>query len=122
MIWGNSAGIGFATVQRRSKAGHHTISLARSMPSGEFPEDVMSVNLADSVATGDAIKQILNNNQIDGVVNNVGSVRSAALGNVAFSDDAAFITGQTLFVAGGEYWSFKCVKDFPASYSSRAAT
>lgn len=86
IVTGGTKGIGFATVQRLINAGHHTISLARSKPSNEFPGDFVSVDLADTAATGDVIEQILDNNQIDGVVNNVGLVRPAAIGEVEFAD------------------------------------
>jgi len=85
MITGASKGIGLATAKRLAAAGHQSIGFARTEPD-DYPGDFHQVDLSDEQATGQAIEKAIAGRQIDGVVNNVGLVRGAALGDITHQD------------------------------------
>lgn len=82
VVTGGTKGIGLATVRRLTAAGHHTVAMARSAPAQPIPGEFVAVDLADPDATDQAIRDVLRQQSIDGVVNNVGLVNPAPLGSV----------------------------------------
>jgi NAD(P)-dependent dehydrogenase (short-subunit alcohol dehydrogenase family) len=89
LISGASKGIGLATARRLSLNGHYPVGLARTQPS-EFPGEFIPVDLTDPAATTKAAAEALENGPVDGLVNNVGVVRPAYLGDVNL-DDLAYV-------------------------------
>lgn len=86
VITGATKGIGLALAKRRAAVGDHVIGLARSKTS-DFPGDIVEVDLADASATEQAAQEILSRfGGIHSLVNNVGLVRSAKLGEVKLED------------------------------------
>jgi NAD(P)-dependent dehydrogenase (short-subunit alcohol dehydrogenase family) len=68
--------------------GHHPIGIARTAPP-EFPGTFITADLADREQTADALTELLTAGPVDALVNNVGLVRPAMLGNVDLDDLAA---------------------------------
>lgn len=86
VITGATKGIGLALAKRRAAAGDHVIGMARSKTS-DFPGDIVEVDLADSNATEQAAQEILSRaGSVQHLVNNVGLVRPAKLGEVKLED------------------------------------
>jgi NAD(P)-dependent dehydrogenase (short-subunit alcohol dehydrogenase family) len=69
VVTGGTKGIGLATVRRLTAAGHHTVAMARSAPAQPIPGEFVAVDLADPDATDQAIRDVLRQQSIDGVVN-----------------------------------------------------
>ncbi|MEK6421285.1 MAG: SDR family oxidoreductase [Burkholderia gladioli] len=80
LVTGASKGIGLALARRLVQAGHHVVGLARGP--GEFPGELVSVDLADPAATDAALRALAERHAFDGVINNVGLVRPQKLGEV----------------------------------------
>lgn len=86
VITGATKGIGRALAERRAAAGDHVIGLARTK-SGDFPGDLVEVDLAEEVATEQVALDILRRfGSVHHLVNNVGLVRPAKLGDVKTRD------------------------------------
>lgn len=83
LITGASKGIGLALSHRLAKQGHTIVGIARNASEG-FPGELHSFDLADP-ASGDRLAAIVRATEVDGVVNNVGLVRAAPLGDIAVS-------------------------------------
>lgn len=81
LITGASKGIGLALAERLIRNGHQVVGLARG-PAPHFPGTLLSVDLADTRATDDALADLTARFRFDGVVNNVGLVRPQRLGQV----------------------------------------
>jgi 3-oxoacyl-[acyl-carrier protein] reductase len=81
LITGASKGIGLALSHRLAGQGHAAIGIARHA-SDEFPGAFHSLDLAEP-ASGDRLAAIIREASVDGIVNNVGLVRAAPLGDIA---------------------------------------
>lgn len=81
LITGASKGIGRALSHRLAAAGHKVIGVARNADPG-FPGILVPIDLTDPVATEHALTKLRSEHVIDGVVNNVGFIELAPLGNI----------------------------------------
>lgn len=80
LITGASKGIGLALSQRLASEGHTIVGIARNASEG-FPGAFYPLDLADP-ASGDKLAAITREAEVDGIVNNVGLVRAAPLGDI----------------------------------------
>jgi 3-oxoacyl-[acyl-carrier protein] reductase len=85
LITGASKGIGLATARLLQAQGQQPVGIARSAPEG-FPGQFIAADLADVEATGRAADEALRTGPVDALVNNVGMVRPAMLGDVDLGD------------------------------------
>lgn len=85
LITGASKGIGRALSDKLAHAGHHVIGVARGADPG-FPGTLVSIDLSDRRATGEAFADLARDHAFDGVVNNVGLARLAPLGRIDLDD------------------------------------
>src|SRR5262249_15971531 len=85
LVTGASKGIGRALSQRLSDDGHHVVGVARGADLS-FPGTLVSIDLNDSEATGEAFKELAQRFDFDGVVNNVGLVRLHHIGKIDLVD------------------------------------
>jgi len=85
LITGASKGIGLSTSLILAEQGHTVLGIARKSPE-KFPGKFFSVDLADKVQSSKALREIIGEFQPDGIVNNVGLVRPAALEQVTQDD------------------------------------
>jgi NAD(P)-dependent dehydrogenase (short-subunit alcohol dehydrogenase family) len=81
LITGASQGIGLALAQRLAGQGHRVLGLARNAPP-RFPGEFHALDLADPAAA-ERLAAIVRTGEVDGVINNVGLVRAAPLGDIA---------------------------------------
>ncbi|GAA4863412.1 SDR family oxidoreductase [Pseudonocardia benzenivorans] len=116
LITGASKGIGRSVAERLAATGHRPMGIARRAPA-DFPGEFHVADLADREATAAALEAVVSGGTVDAVVNNVGLVALALLGSIdldlgvpdelaaaicfLLSEDAGFITGQTIRVDGG---------------------
>lgn len=82
LITGASKGIGRALSERLAAAGDHVVGIARNADDASFPGTLVSVDLGDRAATAKALRELTTRHAFDGVVNNVGYVRLARLGEL----------------------------------------
>ncbi|SON57752.1 3-oxoacyl-[acyl-carrier-protein] reductase FabG [Hartmannibacter diazotrophicus] len=81
LITGASKGIGLALANRLAARNHTVIGIARN-PNDAFPGPLHTLDLSDRSANED-LARIVKDSNVDGVVNNVGLVRAAPLGDIA---------------------------------------
>jgi NAD(P)-dependent dehydrogenase (short-subunit alcohol dehydrogenase family) len=85
LITGASKGIGRALAEQLAGEGHTPVGIARSAPQS-FPGEFHEADLADRAATDQVLREVMGAGPVDAVVNNVGMVRPAPVGEVALSD------------------------------------
>jgi NADP-dependent 3-hydroxy acid dehydrogenase YdfG len=85
LITGATKGIGRALSRRLTDAGHHVVGIARGKDA-DFPGTLVSMDLNDTKASGDAIADLTRRYSFDGVVNNVGSARLHPVGEIDLGD------------------------------------
>jgi len=78
VVTGASRGIGLATANRLLGAGHKVIGVARSVPEG-FSGEFIQSDLSDERSTARLLKRLKDRYQVDGIVNNAGSVHPGSL-------------------------------------------
>lgn len=81
LITGASKGIGLALAHRLAARNHTVIGIARN-PTDAFPGQLHTLDLSERSAN-DELARIVKESNVDGVVNNVGLVRAAPLGDIA---------------------------------------
>ncbi|MET3444697.1 SDR family oxidoreductase [Ralstonia sp. 1138] len=86
LVTGASKGIGRALSHRLAADGHQVVGLARQADDPSFPGTLVSVDLTDRDATAQTLDKLVDQYTFDGVVNNVGFVRLAALEAVDLDD------------------------------------
>ncbi|MEU8945673.1 SDR family oxidoreductase [Streptomyces sp. NPDC048489] len=85
LITGASKGIGRALAEQLAEEGHTPVGIARTAPHS-FPGEFHEVDLADRTATDRMLREVTGAGTVDAVVNNVGMVRPAPVGEVSLSD------------------------------------
>ena len=85
LVTGASRGIGRAISERLAAEGHEVVGLARR-ESPEFPGRFYMVDLRDDLERNNALEEIADRFEIDGVINNAGAVHPGLLGGVAPAD------------------------------------
>lgn len=85
LITGASKGIGRALSNRLAESGHRVVGIARGQDAS-FPGTLVSVDLNDSKASGEAFSELARRYSFDGVVNNVGLARLQRVGEIDLLD------------------------------------
>lgn len=85
LVTGASKGIGRALSNRLAAAGHHVVGIARGKDP-DFPGTLVSVDLNDTTASGEAFNELARLHSFDGLVNNVGLARLHAVGEIDLHD------------------------------------
>jgi 3-oxoacyl-[acyl-carrier protein] reductase len=86
LVTGGSAGIGRAIVERLAQEGYECIALDREQPAGPFPGHWIRAELNDIESTARALNEARTVGSITHLVNNVGTVRPAAVEDTTFED------------------------------------
>jgi NAD(P)-dependent dehydrogenase (short-subunit alcohol dehydrogenase family) len=86
LVTGASKGIGRALSERLARSGHEVIGLARRAEDASFPGTLVSTDLTDAAATGRTLDELVKRYSFDGVVNNVGFIRLAPVGEITLDD------------------------------------
>lgn len=81
LITGASKGIGLALANRLAASDHTVMGIARN-PTAAFPGPLHGLDLSEPDAN-EELARIVRDSNVDGVVNNVGLVRAAPLGDIA---------------------------------------
>lgn len=86
LVTGATKGIGRALSEQLAAQGHHVIGLARHVDEPDFPGTLYAVDLGDEQATARVLDAVSREHRMDGVVNNVGFVRLARIGDIDLAD------------------------------------
>ena len=86
LITGASKGIGRAPADRLHAAGHTVLGLARTDPKGDFPGKFFTIDLSQERESAELFTYLANEYALDGIVNNVASVRPASLRETQLED------------------------------------
>lgn len=86
LITGASKGIGRALSNRLSAEGHSVVGIARSSDDSTFPGTLVPVDLTDRAATETALRHLKGQYEFDGIVNNIGFIKLAPLGEIDLDD------------------------------------
>ena len=82
LVTGATRGIGWAISRRLADLGCHVVGLARNVQDIDFPGYLYACDLGNAGETEDVLRVIREKYPVDGIVNNVGVVHPAALGEV----------------------------------------
>jgi 3-oxoacyl-[acyl-carrier protein] reductase len=82
LITGASKGIGRALSDRLAKGGDRVVGLARHAADADFPGQLVPVDLGDRDSTAALLDKLAHEYDFDGVVNNVGLVKTQRLGAI----------------------------------------
>ena len=86
LITGAGRGIGRAVAAAAARQGHKVIGLTRSRPPGDFPGEIVVVDLGDDAALSRSVAVIVESGTIDAVVNNAGIITVAPLAEIDVAD------------------------------------
>ena len=86
LVTGATRGIGWAISRHLADQGCHVVGLARHVDNIAFPGYLHSCDLAKAGETDEVLRVIREKYPIDAIVNNVGVVRPAPLGEVSLAD------------------------------------
>ncbi len=93
LVTGGSAGIGRAVVERLAGDGLQVVSLDCNAPSSRARDEVfIEVDLSQPQATAQALAQVTGKFAVSVLVNNVGTVKPAALEDVSIADLDAVVS------------------------------
>jgi 3-oxoacyl-[acyl-carrier protein] reductase len=109
LITGASKGIGHALSHRLAEQGHAIVGIARNASEG-FPGAFHPLDLADP-SSGDRLAPIIRETEVDGVINNVGLVRTAPMRRQAHPNLRDFVAFK--------YSVARCSKKLARATSSR---
>jgi 3-oxoacyl-[acyl-carrier protein] reductase len=85
LVTGATKGIGWAISRRLADQGCHVVGLARQTQDIDFPGYLYSCDLSNAGQTEEMLRMIREKYPVDGIVNNVGIVLPAPLGQVELS-------------------------------------
>ncbi|NLC37569.1 MAG: SDR family oxidoreductase [Alcaligenaceae bacterium] len=82
LVTGATKGIGWAISQRLADLGCHVVGLARHTQDIDFPGYLYACDLANAGETEEVLRVIREKYPVDGIVNNVGALDHAPLGEI----------------------------------------
>ncbi|MFA7669855.1 MAG: SDR family NAD(P)-dependent oxidoreductase, partial [Burkholderiaceae bacterium] len=85
LVTGATKGIGWAVSQRLADMGCHVVGLARQTHDIDFPGYLYTCDLSNAGETEEMLRVIREKYPVDGIVNNVGSLDHAMLGEIDLS-------------------------------------
>jgi NAD(P)-dependent dehydrogenase (short-subunit alcohol dehydrogenase family) len=85
LVTGATKGIGRALSTQLADAGHHVVGVARGRDP-DFPGTLVSIDLNDSKASGEAFAELARRHSFDGVINNAGLARMHEVGEIDLAD------------------------------------
>lgn len=86
LVTGATRGIGWAISQHLADQGCHVVGMARHVDNIAFPGYLHACDLSQAGETEEVLRVIREKYPIDAVVNNVGIVRPAPLGEISLAD------------------------------------
>ena len=82
LVTGATKGIGWAVSRRLADMGCHVVGLARQTQDIDFPGYLYACDLANAGETEEVLRVIREKYPVDGIVNNVGALDHALLGEI----------------------------------------